>query len=447
MDNKEIVNTVKSLVAGRVDSFDIFISGAKGTSIEIKEQAVESFKNYETHGLSLRVLKDFRPGFSFSSSYSPEALQQIVDDAVAQTSHLGKDELLSFPEGGKREEDGLSIFDPSLPSIGVQEKIKMTADLENAARSYNPKIKKVRGATYGEVVQDIELYNSAGSTLTSSSTRVSVSLMAIAEDGKTSQSGWDSCSKRLLKDLDVEKVGREAARKALELLNAKTIKSVKVPVLLDNAVVIQLLGVLTSSFLGDSVEKGKSMLREKIGEKVFSSKINIVDNGILQGGWATAPFDGEGMPTQKTDLIKAGICTSFLYDTYWGKRAGRDSTGNCRRFGFKSPPAVSVSNLYIEKGEKSFAALLKSMDKGIYITEVMGVHTSNPITGDFSLGSMGFWVEKGEKKYPIKGIAIAGNLLELFSQVAGLGEDMKFFGGLGAPSMLVEALNVSGGGA
>ncbi len=323
----------------------------------------------------------------------------------------------------------------------------MALDLENAAQTFNPKIKKVRGASYSEVVQDVELHNSASCNLKSCSTRVSVSLMAIAEDGKESQSGWDSSSKRALKELDVEKVGKEAARKALGLLNAKTIKSVKVPVLLDNAVVVQLLGVLTSSFLGDSVQKGKSLLKENIGKKVFSSKINIRDDGTLGGGWATAPFDGEGVATQKTELVKQGVCSTFLYDTYWGKRSANNSTGNCRRFSFKSSPTVSTTNLFIEKGDLAFPELLKSIDKGIYITDVMGVHTSNPITGDFSLGSMGFWIENGEKTFPVKGIAIAGNLLELFSEVAGLGEDMKFLGGLGAPSMVVEALNVSGGGA
>ncbi len=446
MENKEVINTLKSSLNGKVDSFDIFISEAKGTAIEVKEQAVESFKNSETHGVSLRVLKDKRPGFSYSSCYSTEALQKVVDDAVAQTGHLQEDELLSFPERDDQKTGDLNIFDPSLESVTVEEKIKMALDLENAAQTFSPKINKVRGASYSEVVQDVELHSSAGCNLKSRSTRVSVSLMAIAEDEKESQSGWDSSSKRMLKELDVEKVGKEAARKALGLLKAKTIKSVKVPILLDNAVVVQLLGVLTSSFLGDSVQKGKSMLKERIGEKIFSSKINILDNGTLQGGWATAPFDGEGIPTQKTDLVREGVCTSFLYDTYWGKRSGRDSTGNCRRFSFKSSPMVSISNLYIEKGDLAVSELIKNIDKGIYITDVMGVHTSNPITGDFSLGSMGFWIENGEKTFPVKGIAIAGNLLELFSEVAGLGEDIKFLGGIGAPSMVVEALNVSGGG-
>ncbi|MFQ5900680.1 MAG: TldD/PmbA family protein [Thermodesulfobacteriota bacterium] len=445
-ENKEVFPKLKKLLNKQVDSFEVFLLRTKAITIESQEKTVDTFKASDSSGVSLRVLKDNSPGFAFSSDISQDALAKMAADAVSQTSHSAKDDLLSFPDHQSLDADGLDIFDTSLGTISVDEKIKTAFALEDAALSYDPKIKRVRNASYEEVVQEVELYNSEGNGLSFATTRVSVGLMSIAQDGEDSQMGWDASAKIAFRDLDVAAVGRQASEKAVELLNARTIESIRVPLLLDNLVTIGLLGILSSSFLGDSVEKGKSLLKGKVGKKVFSPKINIVDNGLLHGGLATAPFDGEGAPTQNTPLVEKGVCRGFLYDTYWAKRSGNTSTGNSKRGGFMVPPSVGVSNLYIEKGDTSFSKLLKEVDKGIYITELMGLHTANPITGDFSVGAAGFWIEDGEKTFPVRGIAISGNILNLFSQVFAVGDDIRFLGGLGAPGIAVEGIDVSAEG-
>jgi PmbA protein len=176
-----------------------------------------------------------------------------------------------------------------------------------------------------------------------------------------------------------------------------------------------------------------------------------VDDGLFSKGISTAPIDGEGMPSQRTSLVAQGELTGYLYDRYWANRENLSSsgspagsTGNSRRHGIKFPPGVGISNFFIEPGDLDFSKLMENLSKGVVVEEVMGLHTIDPISGDFSLGCSGDWIDRGEKVHPVKSIAIAGNLFELFRKVIGVGEDLRFLGGVGSPSLLVKELLISG---
>jgi PmbA protein len=249
----------------------------------------------------------------------------------------------------------------------------------------------------------------------------------------------------------VEKVGRSAGRRALERLGGKRIPTGVYPVLIRNHVASEFLSLLAHSFLADQVQKGKSPLKGKRGERFFSPLLTIVDDGLYSKGISTAPIDGEGMPSQRTSLVARGELTDYLYDRYWanrenlsspGSRAG--STGNSRRHGIKSPPGVGISNFFIDPGSLVLPIHMEDFLHALVVEEVMGLHTVDPISGDFSLGCSGDWVERGRKVHPVKSIAIAGNLFELFRRVIGVGDDLRFFGGVGAPSLLIEELLFSG---
>jgi len=211
------------------------------------------------------------------------------------------------------------------------------------------------------------------------------------------------------------------------------------------------LSLLTHSFLAEQVHKGKSPLREKRGQAFFSPHLSIEDDGLLPEGISTTPVDGEGMPSLRTALVVEGKISGYLYNRYWANReklispaSKAGSTGNSRRPGIKGPPEMGISNLFILPGKISFPALLEGLNRGVLVDEVMGLHTVDPISGDFSLGCSGHWVEKGRKIHPVKSIAIAGNLFDLFRKVSAVGEDLRFFGGVGSPSLLVEGLNIGG---
>jgi PmbA protein len=213
----------------------------------------------------------------------------------------------------------------------------------------------------------------------------------------------------------------------------------------------EFLSLLAHSFFADQVQKGKSPLKGKRGEKFFSPLLTIADDGLYLKGISTAPFDGEGMPSQRTVLVAQGELTHYLYDRYWANRENlfslgprAESTGNSRRHGIKSPPGVGISNFFIDPGNIGIPKLLEGFLHGIVVEEVMGLHTVDPISGDFSLGCSGDWIDRGQKVHPVKSIAIAGNLFDLFRRVIGVGEDLRFFGGVGAPSLLIDEVLISG---
>ena len=216
------------------------------------------------------------------------------------------------------------------------------------------------------------------------------------------------------------------------------------PAVLDNHVAGEILEVLSQAFLAENVQKGKSLLAGRVGEELFSKLIRIRDDGTLKEGMGTAPFDGEGIPQQNTVLVEGGRLIGFLYDSYCAAKDKTIATGNATRGNSKNPPRMGVTNFFVENGTVSPAALVAGIDKGIMITEVLGMHTANPVSGDFSVGGAGFLVEHGAVTVPVKGIAISGNILDLFRHVDLVANDLRFFGPVGSPSLRISALDVSG---
>jgi PmbA protein len=286
--------------------------------------------------------------------------------------------------------------------------------------------------------------NSMGVSGSYRGTYVSCSVSAVAEEGDDSQMGWDFGFSNYFSGVDVEAIAARAAAKAVGLLGAKRIPTMRCPVVLDNYVASEILEVLAPSFLAENIRKGKSMLAGRLGEDLFAGVLGIRDDGTLPGGMATAPFDAEGLPRQNTLLVDRGRLKAFLYDTYSARKEGVASTGNSVSGGTKSPPRMGVTNFFIENGSETTASMIGSIDKGVLLTGVMGMHTADPISGDFSVGASGIFIEKGILSYPVKGIAIAGNIIELFRNVERVGEDIRFFGGVGSPSLKIGSLDISG---
>lgn len=444
MNQSEIADTIEKLLSARsIDGYEISVGASHNLSIEIKEQKIDTFKCSEPVGVSIRVLKSEGLGFSFSTSLADSDLARMVADAVTSAENQTPDPCNGFPEPRPYPLiEGL--FDKELAGVDEDLKIQCAMDLERLTLAVDSRISKVRKASYGESEYEVYIRNSRGVEGRLRGTSVSASVSAIAEDGDDSQMGWDFGFGTSFTDLHVDQIAATAASRALGLLGARKIASMRCPVVLDNQVASDILEVLSSSFLAENVLKGKSMLAEKLGAKVFSPVLKIRDNGILRGGMATAPFDAEGVPQQDTLLVDDGKVLSFLYDGYWARRDGVQSTGNSTRGGIKSPAHLGLTNFYIENGAFSAQDLLTGMAKGVLITDVMGIHTANPISGDFSVGASGFFVENGAIAYPVKEIALSGNIIDLFASVELIGDDLRFFGSVGSPSLRIAELDVSG---
>jgi len=458
----EIINqALRILQKKSIDGYEIYFNQSSHFDIESKDRNIETLQTSRYLGMAFRILNHQRMGFSYMTfpnlsnsvrqNFSTE-LDRMIEGAIQGARAASPDPCFDLSPFLKELPTNLPIFDESLEKISEKTKIEKAKCLEESARSVDSeRIKKVRKATYQEVLSRTTLMNSNGIKFSYDHTLASVSVTAVAEETGESEVGWDFDVSRFFNDLDVEGVGRSASRRALESLGGRRIPTGIYPVLIRNQIASEFLSILAHSFLADQVQKGKSPLKGKQGERFFSPLLTIVDDGLHPKGISTAPIDGEGMPSQQTSLVIQGEVRGYLYDRYWANRENLSSpelrvasTGNSQRHGIKSPPGIGISNFFIESGDLSFHKLVETLSRGVVVEEVMGLHTVDPISGDFSLGCSGSWIERGEKVHSVKSVAIAGNLFELFRKVIGVGEDLRFFGGVGAPSLLVKDLLISG---
>jgi PmbA protein len=427
-----------------LDGYEVYVAHSSGLTIEIKDGDIDVFVKRENVGISLRVLKEQRPGFAFSTEFSPDAIPSLVQQVVYGATATDPDPFMGFPVVSGEAPPRFDQFDLDLNRTAIGHKIEKARSLEAAARSSDPRIKKVRKAAYVETTGTVTIRNHSGLDLSYDRTLVSGNIMVVAEDGENAEVGWEYGFSPFLDQLDMDVIGITAARRAVSMLGARPVRSMRVPAILPPWVASDVLGVLSASFMADNLQKGKSMLLGRIGEQVFSSHVTIVDDGLYPGGMASGPFDDEGSFHERNVLVSKGVLQGFLYDQYTANKDGRSSTGNAGRHGIKAPPSVQATNFFIPNGSLIPDELVSSLGEGLMVTDLIGLHTADPISGDFSVGATGLWIKGGGAVFPVKGIAISGNLMDLLGNVDGVGADLKFYGQFGSPSLRVSTLNVAG---
>jgi PmbA protein len=246
-------------------------------------------------------------------------------------------------------------------------------------------------------------------------------------------------------ELDPARIGGHAAKRAVEKLGARPFRTQKLPVVLDPWMAMNLLAAIAPLFSADNVLKGRSLFAGKIGARVANERVTIVDDGRRPGGLRSAPFDGEGIPTTTRTLVERGVLRGYLTNIKTGRKLGASSNGNARRGSYASPSRIGPSNFYVEKGVDDPAAMVRTLDRALSITSLLNLHTIDPVSGEFSLGATGTYLEKGAPVHPVQGITIAGNLTHLLSSVAGVGTDLTFGpSGVGSPTLVVDELSIGG---
>ena len=441
-------SAVKDAISKGCDEAEVFIKTAKRLSVEVKNNGVEALNSAKDFGISLRVIKKHRLGFSFTTN--PAELEDMVKEAVEGAKWPAEDEYIDIPNPLLPPSDVL-VFDEKIKDIKEDDIINNALFLEKAALDFDSRIKKVRKAEVSIAEGSTTIFNSKGIKVSYDSSSITASVTTLADDGHDMQTGWDFAVSRRLSDINFSSIAAAASKKAIDLLGSRKITSVKVPVILDSSVASDFLGIFSSSLSAEAVQKKRSFLANKIGKNIISPIVNIFDDGLMPWRIGTKPVDDEGVPTSKKMIVSKGTLTGFIHNTYTAKKEGTVSTGNAVRGGFKSLPGVGVMNLYIEAeesekyevGSEKDNKLIKSLSKGILVLEAMGVHTANPISGDFSVGISGLWIENGEIKYPVKEAVISGNVLELFKRIERVGSDLKFYGKIGSPSLLIGEMDIS----
>lgn len=412
-------------------------------SIEVADAKVETLKQADETGMGIRVIKDGRLGFAFTSDLSLQAVKSSVQDAINICAYTAADEYNQLPAKVNTYPE-VKIYDTETASMSLQDKIQMAMAVEQAARQQDQRIRIIERSGYDDMEYCTLIMNSQGLYAYEKGNFSGIYIFLVAEEDEDAQNGFSMMTARSVRDLFPARVGEEAARNALRALNARSIQSGQIPVILDPYVSTRFSAIIASMVNAESVQKGKSMFQGKMGQKVASSLCTIVDDALMKGGIATSKFDGEGTATSRNVLVEKGVLKTFLYDHYTALKGGGSSTGNGNRGSFRSLPSVASSNFLILPGQQSPETMRAGIEKGLYITEVMGMHTANPISGDFSVGAAGIMIEKGELTYPVRGATIAGNMSDFLQNIDAVGTDMRFYGAKGAPSLRLKHISIGG---
>lgn len=422
---------------------EAFLLQGRELSIEVIDGQVETFKEAEEAGLGLRVINQGRLGFVFTSDLSDQAVKQVVEDAISISRYTEADPHNCIPQG-KYDYPVLEVYDPDISAVSLEAKIELAREVERVARSSDARISIIERAGYEDSEFTNVIMNTNGIYASGRGNFCGIYVFLVAEEDGDAQNGFSVMMRKKYKDLDSAFTGREAADKSLRALHARNISSAHLPCVMEPYVATRFLSLLAQMADAGMVQKGKSLFAGKLEHAVAAPVINLVDDATWAGGIGTFPFDGEGVLSRRNTIIQDGVLTGYLYDCYSASKAGLKPSGNGQRGSFRSLPSVGTSNFMLQGGSFGPQELYADIEKGLYITEVMGMHTANPISGDFSVGAAGIMIEKGKLTYPVRGATIAGNLGEFFLDIEALGNDLRFFGGKAAPSIRLKSLSIAG---
>lgn len=415
-------------------SAEASMSRTRGLSVETRHGEVETVEFNQDGGLGISLYFGQRKGSASTADLSPQALKRTVEAAADIARYTSED-----PHAGVAEASWLEFNPPQLDlyypdSIGTEEAIALCAAAEEAAFAEDSRITNSEGASFS-THQGLKVYgNSHGQLVGYPSSRHSFSCVVIGEAGDDMQRDYSYTVARRYADLlDPRQIGREAARETVSRLQPRKIPTQKVPVLFRADIASSLFGHLVSAISGGSIYRKSSFLLDKVGQQIMAPGLTILEKPHLDLALASSPFDSEGVKTRDLTVIEQGVLTTYLTTSYSARKLGMASTGH----------AGGIHNWLVQHGNDDLAALCRQMGKGLLVTELMGQGV-NTVTGDYSRGASGFWVEHGEIQFPVAEVTIAGNLKDIFMNIVAIGNDVDRRGGVQTGSVLVAQMQVAG---
>jgi len=423
------------------DAADAVAVRSMSLSVEVRDGAVEESERAEGDDLGLRVLVGHRQAVVSTNDLAGDASVALAERAVAMARAAPEDKFAGLADGALLAHDfpDLDLLDPDLPSVADLEAMAKTA--EQAALTVKG-VAKSGGASASAGIGGMVLVTSHGFRGAYLGSRHGISMTAIAGEGTGMERDYDYSSSLHAADLDSpEKIGRTAGERAVERLNPRKVSTRKVPVVFDPRISGSLVSHLASAANGASVARKTSFLRDKMGAKLFDDGIRIVDDPLRKRGLRSHPFDGEGVAHRRLALIDDGVLRSWLLDCSTARELGLTTTGHASR-GVSSVPSPSPSNLHMEPGRQSPEDLIADIDDGFYVTDLIGMGV-NIVTGDYSRGASGFWIENGKRTYPVSEVTIAGHLSDIFRTLTPA-NDLEFRYSTNAPTLRLEGLTVAG---
>lgn len=431
----------KALKMG-ADSAEVFLETGRNLSVNILNKEIETIEESTSAGIGVRVIVGGALGFSYSNNFDSKALEDMIACAIRFARLTTPDEYNILP--GNSLFTGIEgLYDPEILSVPMDKKIAMALEIEKLSMA-DKRITKSSGSSYGESDGEVYICNSNGILKNYKSSGCYIGASVVAEKGDQKKTGGEYCSRRFFADLlPLDQIAAKAAKNAWEMLDPKMVKTQRAAVIFDPDVAGSLLGGVITALNGERVLQGASFLRDSLTKQIASSQLTIIDDGTSSGKLGSSPFDGEGVPTSRRALIEKGVVKGFIYNTIAAKRAGTESTGNASRDGYASLPGIGTHNLIVEPGTITRNEIIASTKKGILLKGVTG-YGIDAVTGNFSGGASGFWIENGEIKFPVEGLTIAGSADSILNSIDLIGNDIDLNRTFAAPTFRVAEMQIGG---
>jgi PmbA protein len=420
-------------------------------SVNVRMGQVETLKDSGSRGLGLRVFLGKRSASASTSDLTAEGIRQLVDGALALAKVTEEDTFSGLPERGEFGSlpDDLHLYHEDVYSLSGAERIEWARRAEAAALAADPRITNSDGGSFDAATGRKVLANSRGfhGGYRTSYAGVSAAPLAVDVNGSMQRDGWWSSARRLADLESPEAIGAEAARRTLRRLGARRVATQRVPIVFAPEVARTLIGSLFEAASGDAIWRSASFLAGKLGEQIAVPTLTLIDDNTMllptgMGGFGTSPFDGEGLPSRCTVVVENGVLRSYLLNTYTARKLGMKSTHNASR-GLAGTPGIGCGNLYIEPGARTQDQIIGDVHAGLYVTSLMGFGV-NVVTGDYSRGATGLWIENGALTHAVEEVTIAGNLAEMLLHITEIGSDLEFRGAVASPTLRIDGMTIAG---
>lgn len=439
----------QAMKAGATDAEAVAYEGEEFSAL-VRLGQVETLKESGSRAVGLRVFNGLRTASTSSSDLSREGLEKLVEGAVALAKITSEDPFIGLPDKGEFGQltGDLGLYFEDVNEQPPAERIEIARRCEAAAMAFDTRIQNSGGGDFDTATSHKVMVNSRGFMGEYRRSYCGFSAAPIAHDehGRMQRNYWYSSSRTTRKLGNPEEIGRIAAERTLRRLGARQVKTQRAPVVFSPEIARSLMGNIFEAANGDSIYRHATFFDGMLGERVAGENITVVDDGTLVfdgiGGFGTSPYDGEGLPKRRTVLVERGILTSYVTNTYTARKLGLKSTGNASR-GLAGNPGIGAGNFYLEPGTMTPEELIGDVQQGLYVTETMGFGV-NLVTGDYSQGASGLWIENGELTFPVEEITIAGNLKDMYRNISAIGNDLVFRSASAAPTIRVEGMMIAG---
>src|SRR5665213_3423298 len=440
----------RAVKAGATDAEAVVREGDE-FSVNVRMGEVETLKESGSRGLGLRGFSGKRSATASTSDLTADGIRQLVEGAMALVKVTEEDPFTGLPD---REEFGtvaedLHLYYDDVYSLDGKQRIEWARRAEAAALEADPRITNSDGGSFDAATGRMVLANSRGFVggYRTSYAGVSAAPLAMDANGQMQRDGWWTSARSFAHLDSPEDVGKEAARRTLRRLGARRVPTQRVPIVFAPEVARSLIGSVFEAASGDSIWRSASFLAGKLDAKIAASNLTIVDDNTMMlptgaGGFGTSPFDGEGLPSQRTVVVEEGTLRNYLLNTYTARKLNMKCTLNASR-GLAGTPGIGCGNLYLEPGTLSAEEIIRDVQAGLYVTSLMGFGT-NIVTGDYSRGATGLWIENGQLTHAVEEVTIAGNLGEMLMNVAAIGNDLEFRGAVASPTLRIDGMTVAG---